>query len=477
MLQNQIKKKQDAKSLDDSQKLAVNIDKKSTNVENRPKTHRHKIIWKRMHVSPSIPAGNSAFGYQESKNGELVARKPQKVKNIREPNFVYSFAEFAKYKGKGFSFPEKSTRLEFKILDNPAPSSYNGPVINESDLGSSNRTGIMSLTPAARTFDHVLNTALRQSIPGPSSYDVKPEIEIELQKKKGRISFGRSKRETAYLNNTQLESPAPGNYNPIKPEMRRKIKVRGTFGSTTQRFRGVGDHIVVAPPIGVYDIEEVNSLYKQVEKKTKLTKSRTENPGGFGTGGDRFPTRKHSIGPGPAAYDISQQGLEEPEARAKGSLQTLIKRGPVRFVIGETSLNPTDARVPIFGTQSDRFSDKVAFLPPPGTYDLLSEFERLRMKSVNPSGTFGISDVRERPLFKVKELLPGPGDYDPIEKDKKTIVPIPGPFLTSKERFTTPTSEVPPPNIYDAHTANSLIKKSFNSTLGNWPVQKQFLAE
>ena len=36
-----------------------------------------------------------------------------------------------------------------------------------------------------------------------------------------------------------------------------KIRERDFFGSTTKRFEGVGDHIIVAPPIGVYDIEEV----------------------------------------------------------------------------------------------------------------------------------------------------------------------------------------------------------------------------
>ena len=52
-------------------------------------------------------------------------------------------------------------RLEFKILDTPAPSSYSGPVVHDFGVGTANKVGLMTMAPATRTFDTVLNNAVR----------------------------------------------------------------------------------------------------------------------------------------------------------------------------------------------------------------------------------------------------------------------------------------------------------------------------
>ena len=76
----------------DQQKSGLQVNN-ATHPPRRPKSHRHKIVWKRMHVPPSIPVGRNAFGYQESQGidfysrlaGDLVPRRAQKRKPIVQP--------------------------------------------------------------------------------------------------------------------------------------------------------------------------------------------------------------------------------------------------------------------------------------------------------------------------------------------------------------------------------------------------------
>ena len=141
-----------------------------------------KIIWKRKHVPPSIPVGHSAFGYQETPEGELLPRKPPKRREATEPAYLTSFAEQAKHRDCGYKFSKSEGRIIYKVIEGPGPNVYN-PLKTPQGTKSG---AIMALAPCKRLTDEIVNDAVKKSVPGPGAYQVETTLQLI---KKGGIRF------------------------------------------------------------------------------------------------------------------------------------------------------------------------------------------------------------------------------------------------------------------------------------------------
>jgi hypothetical protein len=156
--------------------------KEATNSTKTKKDKSSKIIWKRKHVPPSIPVGNSAFGYQETPEGELLPRKPPKRLEATEPSYLTSFAEKAKHRNCGYKFSKSEGRIIYKVNEGPGPNAYD-PLKSPQGKKSG---AIMALSPCKRLTDEIVNEAVKKSVPGPGAYKVETNLQLA---KKGGIRF------------------------------------------------------------------------------------------------------------------------------------------------------------------------------------------------------------------------------------------------------------------------------------------------
>jgi hypothetical protein len=83
---------------------------------------------------------------------------------------------------------------------------------------------------------------------------------------------------------------------------------------------------------------------------------------------------------------------------------------------------------PVFGSQTERFELQDKGVPPPGSYNVGTAFECLKL-----TGNLELSKTK-RELFKVDLEIPGPGKYTPyssnsIRKNNR------GTFISQGERF------------------------------------------
>lgn len=129
---------------------------------------RQKIIWKRKYIPPSIPRGDTAFGYQEGSSGELIPRQKPAQESYESLNYVSSFAERAIHDKKGYGFG-KGTRIEPKIDSTPGPSHYQ-VVDKPSETG--NRAAVLALSPCTRITDLEIKQELKRAIPGPGYFNL-----------------------------------------------------------------------------------------------------------------------------------------------------------------------------------------------------------------------------------------------------------------------------------------------------------------
>ena len=154
-------------SINDSKKMHV-VAKQVQGVlsfaeKNRKKSaNGKKIIWKRKHVPPSIPIGQSSFGYTDNNEGELIPRKPPVAPQYTEPSYLISFAEESKHSNRGYRFGGGQGRLTFKPHPGPGPNVYD---IDNPDhyLKQSNRgPAVFALAPCKRLTDEIVSDAVKK---------------------------------------------------------------------------------------------------------------------------------------------------------------------------------------------------------------------------------------------------------------------------------------------------------------------------
>ncbi|KAJ3413396.1 Sperm-tail PG-rich repeat-containing protein 2 [Chytridiales sp. JEL 0842] len=470
---------------------------------------RAKIVWKRKFVPPSIPVGNSAFGYQENEVGELVPRKPPKRNSDPGPayNHVSSFVEKAKRENHGYRFAKDAKGLKFKVTDSPGPCVYDVAAA-EKFLKSHQETGngpaVMTLAPCTRMTDALVADAVKKGVPGPGAYQTPPPNPNppRLPPRRPPPAFNCSTSHTTPAPSalTTTLAPGPGSYYPELSQPRKPSTLKPQpFGSTTHRFSAATHPSTLsAPAPGSYDLDSIDSLVSRVEKKVRGAQWGRQKA--FGSVGERFKYNPVSRDPGPGAYEViampppppGRQKLKSGSRRESGmmrmdvngrvmtaeeSSESIAGGGGSRTVRKPTfkkgnSLNPEDPtliRVPAFGRQTPRFPTGVenGDLPPPGAYEIAEAFDTLKRKG-RLEKTSVLASKMERELFPVLPKNPGPGEYDVLIPDHKPRHQTQGAFLSSEHRFHEKREKIPGPGYYlSPEYENSLIKKSFNISLGN----------
>ncbi|KAI8924154.1 hypothetical protein BC831DRAFT_467076 [Entophlyctis helioformis] len=449
--------------------------------------HVYKIMWKRKYIPPSIPVGRYAFGYQENVEGDLVPRKPPKKTVEDQPAYLTSFVEQAKHEARGYRFAKGGERLSYKVNESPGPTKYN-PLAGDKYLMTRTTVpgpAVMTLAPCKRITDEIVADSVKKGIPGPGAYDLKAPLAEKIAQPRNRIKFGGSSNERAYLNPELMKTPGPGAYYPEfadhpKPHSHKPQP----FGSTTKRFDMTQTlKLESGPVVGTYDIDEMDSIFRRVQNRANYMSLR---PAAFGSVADRFPQAKRSVIPGPGAYDV-KQAKDEPtpaneikmslkgqaeKRKEYNKLQKLLSRGPTQLLLGNIHLPAAQVHVPIFGTQTERFSDANTELPPPGAYDIAQSFQVMRTKGrIENTGVLASQSKRE--LFTLKGNVPGPGEYEPVLDDRKEIRQKIGAFLTTAPRFLEKYERVPGPGAYlPPDYENGLVRKTYNITLTEWGQQQ-----
>ncbi|KAI8822561.1 uncharacterized protein EV422DRAFT_403683 [Fimicolochytrium jonesii] len=451
-----------------------------------------KIVWKRKHGAPSIPPPRMAFGFRENSEGDLVPRKPPKEKANSEPayNSITSFAERARHEHRGPSFAHDSAenggRLTFKIYDTPAPGLYESSQVQQyfQKAGTGNEAAIMTLAPCVRVTDEILKDCKKKNIPGPGQYEVRSPLTENLARPRGRIRFATTTGhlDPAHFSVTeQTNTPAPGAYHVSDKPTKKRPLVSQSFGATASRFER-DDRVRSTPAPGSYSVEEIDSLAQRITKKAQ--KMRYD---AFGSVTERFPQPKLNLNPGPGAYNQTQaDALAEQEAheqvanstrsRSAGSrpvtrMTRMMDQGPTHFKLGHLLVNPAKAHIPVFGSQTERFTGtQHAELPPPGAYELGKAYEALKKHRV-PKLSGMVSGTR-REIFQanIEANLPGPGQYEPQVLDKRNVRRGSGKIMTTEKRFkSSGSASSPGPGAYLSPFHNSgLLKKTYNITLTEW---------
>lgn len=335
-----------------------------------------------------------------------------------EPAYLTSFAEQAKHYNRGHRFGQSEGRLQFKANPGPGPLEYNPSQSDEYLKQSRRGHAVMALSPCKRLTDEIVNEAVKKGVPGPGAYEVK--IINESSKKRLNGTMG-GEGHKGYLESTQMFSPGPGAYYPEQAERSKPANVKcSTFGSTKKRF----DHDKLKylsetiPAPGSYDLDEINSLAKTVQKRVHVSST---NPAiAFGSFTERFKHQRPqtSTEPGPAAYDLTNSQLEyevkngsskalttneianRRSKERESKLVSLLRRGPRQYQIGNMLIAATQVHIPVFGTQTERFPSNVdKDIPPPGTYEIEEAFKNLKTKG-KLEKTSTLSSLAKRELFK-----------------------------------------------------------------------------
>ncbi|KAJ3244263.1 Sperm-tail PG-rich repeat-containing protein 2 [Chytriomyces hyalinus] len=456
-----------------------------------PSAKKPAIVWRRKYVPPSIPVGNSAFGYQENETGELIPRSPPKRNMDPGPayNFTTSFVEKNKHENQGHRFAKETKGLKFKIIDSPGPNVYDVSFAERflmaRDYGSG--PAVMTLAPCVRLTDEIVTEALKKAVPGPGAYEFKNVVKNPRLPGANVPAFGSSSNHMApsnYIPTDLMKTPAPGAYYPEFATINKPPAFRPQpFGSTTNRFDSTAEEKSrQLPAPGSYELAVFDSMRPNADRRLQTMAQMGARAKAFGSVSERFVKPRAPKVPGPGQYEIAN--IPPPPTpmygpKKTGNIQTGLpsrkntpnasrhrKKKPhiiVQSLNGDTA---DKVRIPVFGSQTARFHtmDAPEGLPPPGAYEIAHAFETLKTKGrIDKQGILKSQMVRE--LFPAPQNVPGPGEYEATASPRKVPQLPHGAFLSSKNRFSERSEPVPGPNTYLAHDYDDgLIKRSFNIT-------------
>lgn len=216
-------------------------------------------------------------------------------------------------------------------------------------------------------------------------------------------------------------------------------------------------------------------------------------PNAFGSLSDRFKEKRVMDVPGPGSYnvDMAVDNINEPRVISTivGTLRKAElygKTGSGEDGDGGGVIDPVSIRVPVFGSQAQRFQTRVFEdpLPPPGAYEISDAFDRVKKRGEILT-TNALASKTRRILYKANDNVPGPGQYDPVMGDKKTFTSMAkqarggampsvsadhhhhaaaAAAESSQERFVERIQDGPSPGTYEI--PSTITKRSYNITLG-----------
>ncbi|KAJ3181921.1 Sperm-tail PG-rich repeat-containing protein 2 [Gaertneriomyces sp. JEL0708] len=422
---------------------------------------RPKIVWKRKFGAPSIP-GRDAGGFEEGEDGQLHPRPrilPPRPKSVSTPSSVSIKS------GPTFARAHKSLSLTLPSASTPAPNSYNPlQVSSPLEKEKTRRVGLMGLSPCMRLTDEILKTEKRNGIPGPGSYEVKDLKGSGKAKGGQRWDLGGTGHELpSHMYGEQMYTPGPGAYDVDRTRRfedrdQRERDRTAPFATTTPRFPQQYDS---RPGPNAYNVVESE---EKLLNQSKSLKGRVV--GGFGSVSERFQTARSEKAPAPTTY---QQEIQMPRpTRPQTRMSALQTHGPLPITLGNIIVNPANARIPVFGSQTDRFPGHAGDIPSVGAYEVERAFKKLvGEKGVWKKPGAALSLAKEggrREIFSVKDRLPAPNQYTPMVLTRRDVHRGEG-FLSVPRFEDLPKDKVLVPGPGSYETPADLIRKTYNVTL------------
>lgn len=80
----------------------------------------------------------------------------------------------------------------FKATEGPGPNQYNSISSDNFLYQKPIPVCVISSAPTKRLLDTIVQDSIRNGVPGPAAYTVKPSLEVELQKSKNHSTFSSS---------------------------------------------------------------------------------------------------------------------------------------------------------------------------------------------------------------------------------------------------------------------------------------------
>lgn len=394
------------------------------------------LNWLRLPSAPSIPAPKQAFGYDETKSGELVMQKnPEKVFDgtkedcvgpghyeVRYPYDQGKGPTWGRSKGGRGLSPQPSTSPDI------GPGSYNQLPGSLAPMYKFQQSAVFHSATKRPAFvptagKSVAETSTSEdfdvvedgSIPGPGFYyDPQKMTEFRVKQVPERLQFFGSTAARFNYRHGGNRSVGPGSYSTASktaPTVARQI-LKAPFASTDMRFPAGKEKVEATPGPG---------SYKDLQFMDDVKKKAWGRQGVFGTTEKRFAiVQQVESTPGPGYYPSD-----------------LDKRIGMHNSAHHKPLS-------VFQSKSKRTGEVIKLAgPAPGQYDVLSGFERRKGNVAvgNNPLVAGMGEVRRKeagfdaksqrfPVVSMSLDSLGPGAYNPklpqdlhVENQKSVFLP------------------------------------------------------
>lgn len=397
----------------------------------KQKQAKSKVSWVKVSAAPSIPAPAQSYGYEQTKNGELILQKPPNRGYKGEKGDTVGVGQYTPHK----AFGSQSSKIDF---------------------GSSK----------VKRLEDVRDPGYNV---GPGNY-FHSQPDAEIKKKKENMIF---KSKTARLPKThQADVPGPGKYSQTGVFSKTQLDVPKEFqffGSSSPKSSGLFDMKGFSPGPGAYAQAVISADKEDRDMK-----------GGFSSKQVRWEVKKKNKAPGPGSY-LSQNNTSEELHKKVFGRNTSFGQTTKRFVANKDSFkeNPGPGRytekklVQPIKSNSVFMSAKARFknyqqdsMPAPGQYETFPE--DLIRDPQRSSAAFAM-ESRERSnkrnykhgTQQLQNL--GPTSYEPEKVGRRA--PRTSAFKSQVQRTGYDNNtELPGPGAYE--TQSHLISRSHNITIG-----------
>lgn len=394
------------------------------------------VSWMRASNAPSIPAAGQSYGYEESKDGDLILQKPPKRGFAGEKGDTVGVGQYKPFRkfgsstqGKDFCSSKMKRLHEETSKYNVAPGQYNPSDIFEQKLKKKENMVFKSKTTR-------LPKAKLKDTPGPGKYE-RTSVFASTEVPKDYQFFGSSSTKSAQLFNGAPGLPGPGTYarEVIEADTEDR-EYKGGFSTKEARWQVKKKEPTPGP--GKY--------IKQPNISEELSKKVFGRNTSFGNTMKRFQMPKDTgkTGPGPGHY--TEKKLVQPVLQSS-----------------------------VFLSEKERFKKGVGPMgPSPASYDPFVA-NGMNKDPERPSQAFGV-ESRRAAKNKISKhgtrhlATVGPGSYDPPRAYEKTNMkrfsdPTTGQFRSMVQREFVSPSKLPGPGTYENNA--SFVKRSYNITVGS----------
>ncbi|KAK6187746.1 hypothetical protein SNE40_005703 [Patella caerulea] len=429
-----------------------------------------RIKYHRKPEAPSIPCPGQAYGYEDCDDGSLKKQNaPERDVSIGPAFYKLDHSDtrtVKQYKGVHFG-KMSSKRSDFHGKHGPGPGDYDPyiePLVKAENTNLHEEETKRYDARIPRYHEVVTLEEEKRSVPGPGKYDIKGQFDplpAKVNTEGIEVEHPPFLSQSKRFQPVKKAVPAPGTYNDPRTALESLRRVTGLkrspFSQTSVRFNNE-HHIRKIPGPGSYNIAGMGS---ESMRKAYLQSTRR---GVFGTTSARIQVlnkKEETEIPGPAHYQVKDK--------------------PYTTRLQQMTSN--------FSSLTNRLTEPpsvVKEIPPPGSYEvhksyINSQITPHRAKPRNETakkkhGSFLSAASRFAPARNVvveqpDPDVPGPGAYD---NNTNTLTKKGGLMVSRNKRFHNFKNEAPGPGTYEFSPLiqDTVLKGTFNSTLGNPMVQK-----